>query len=156
MTARYLVRETPFAPYADAIVSLWAAHLHNVTPESAAEKMRHWYGENPAGSGACVVLQSPGRDTPVGVQCLLVRRHWSGGEVTRVAGLADLAIDPAHRTLGPALSLLKKCLEIGRIRYGLVYGMPNAALQAGGADYVLPLSQVAARATELLTVVARR
>ena len=37
-----------------------------------------------------------------------------------------------------------------------VYGMPNAALQAGGADYVLPLTQVASRAADLLAVVGKR
>ena len=125
MTTRYLARVTPFGPHSDAILSLWAAHLHDVTPESAAHKMRHWYEENPAGSGACVVLQSTGQESPVGVQCLLERRHWSGGSAMKVAGLAEFAIEPAHRSLGPALSLLKKCLEVGRARYGLVYGMPN-------------------------------
>lgn len=37
-----------------------------------------------------------------------------------------------------------------------VYGMPNAALQAGGADYVLPLGQIAGRACDLLSVLVRR
>ncbi len=125
MGTRYIVRETPFQPFADAILSLWAAHLHDMTLESAALKMRHWYEENPAGSGACVVLQAGGHEKPVGVQCLLERQHWRGGEAIKAAGLAEFAIDPAHRSLGPALSLLKKCLEIGRARYGLVYGLPN-------------------------------
>jgi hypothetical protein len=98
-----------------------------MTPQSAADKMRHWYEGNPAGTGACVVLQAAGQERPVGVQCLLARRHWSGGAAMQAAGLAEFAIDPAHRSLGPALSLLKKCLEIGHSRYGLVYGMPNAS-----------------------------
>lgn len=125
MSAPYIVRETPFQPFADAILSLWAAHLHDMTPESAALKRRHWYEENPAGSGACVVLQAGGQERPVGVQCLLERRHRSGGDAVATAGLAEFAIDPAYRSLGPALLLLKKCLEIGRGRYGLVYGLPN-------------------------------
>lgn len=125
VTTQYLARETAFAPHSDAILSLWAAHLHDVTPESGVYKIRHWYEENPAGSGACVVLQAAGQESPVGVQCLLERRHWSGGDTMKVAGLAEFAIDPAHRTLGPALSLLKKCLEVGRNRYGMVYGLPN-------------------------------
>ncbi|HEV8123680.1 MAG TPA: chemotaxis-specific protein-glutamate methyltransferase CheB [Gemmatimonadales bacterium] len=37
-----------------------------------------------------------------------------------------------------------------------VYGMPNAALQAGGADHVLPLQLIAARVGELLTTLVRR
>jgi two-component system chemotaxis response regulator CheB len=37
-----------------------------------------------------------------------------------------------------------------------VYGMPNAALQAGGADHVLPLQQIAPRLIELLPRVPRR
>ncbi|MEO8199100.1 MAG: chemotaxis-specific protein-glutamate methyltransferase CheB [Gemmatimonadota bacterium] len=37
-----------------------------------------------------------------------------------------------------------------------VYGMPNAALQAGGADHVLPLNLIAGRIMELLPQVARR
>jgi two-component system, chemotaxis family, protein-glutamate methylesterase/glutaminase len=37
-----------------------------------------------------------------------------------------------------------------------VYGMPNAALQAGGADHVLPLSAIAGRIAELLPRLPRR
>jgi two-component system, chemotaxis family, protein-glutamate methylesterase/glutaminase len=37
-----------------------------------------------------------------------------------------------------------------------VYGMPNAALQAGGADHVLPLNMIASRIRELLPLVPRR
>jgi two-component system chemotaxis response regulator CheB len=37
-----------------------------------------------------------------------------------------------------------------------VYGMPAAALEAGGADYVLPLGAIAERAGALLREVPRR
>jgi chemotaxis response regulator CheB len=37
-----------------------------------------------------------------------------------------------------------------------VYGMPAAALEAGGTDYVLPLSGIAERAGSLLREVPRR
>jgi two-component system, chemotaxis family, protein-glutamate methylesterase/glutaminase len=37
-----------------------------------------------------------------------------------------------------------------------VYGMPNAAFQAGGADHVLPLSAIAPRIAELLPRMPRR
>jgi two-component system chemotaxis response regulator CheB len=37
-----------------------------------------------------------------------------------------------------------------------VYGMPNAALQAGGADQVLPLQQIAARVQDVLATRTRR
>jgi two-component system chemotaxis response regulator CheB len=37
-----------------------------------------------------------------------------------------------------------------------VYGMPNAALQAGGTDYVLPLTEIAPRIGELLPRLPRR
>jgi two-component system chemotaxis response regulator CheB len=37
-----------------------------------------------------------------------------------------------------------------------VYGMPNAALAAGGADQVLPLTEIAARVAELLPRLPRR
>jgi two-component system chemotaxis response regulator CheB len=37
-----------------------------------------------------------------------------------------------------------------------VYGMPNAALQAGGADQVLPLASIAPRIAELLPRLPRR
>lgn len=37
-----------------------------------------------------------------------------------------------------------------------VYGMPNAALQAGGADQVLPLQQIAARVQDVLATRVRR
>lgn len=37
-----------------------------------------------------------------------------------------------------------------------VYGMPNAALQAGGVDHVLPLTLIAGRIAELLPLLPRR
>jgi two-component system chemotaxis response regulator CheB len=37
-----------------------------------------------------------------------------------------------------------------------VFGMPNAAAQAGGADYVLPVGQIAGRIGQELTRMARR
>jgi two-component system chemotaxis response regulator CheB len=37
-----------------------------------------------------------------------------------------------------------------------IYGMPNAALQAGGARYVLPVGQIAARVAEELDRMERR
>jgi two-component system chemotaxis response regulator CheB len=37
-----------------------------------------------------------------------------------------------------------------------VYGMPNAALQAGGADHVLPLTAIASRIADLLPRLPRR
>jgi chemotaxis response regulator CheB len=37
-----------------------------------------------------------------------------------------------------------------------VYGMPNAALQAGGAREVLPLTEIAPRIAELLPRMPRR
>jgi two-component system chemotaxis response regulator CheB len=37
-----------------------------------------------------------------------------------------------------------------------IYGMPNAALQAGGARYVLPVGQIAARVADELGKMEKR
>lgn len=54
-----------------------------------------------------------------------VRGFRVGGQERRVAVLADLSVSPDHRTLAPALSLVKTAQEYARAHFDCAYGWPN-------------------------------
>ena len=89
---------------------------------------------------SCLATRA-GPRLPIGVPArragyyLLGASHWRPTREISVAGGVGIAQDRSTST---------------------VYGMPNAALQAGGADHVLPLTEIAPRIGELLPRLPRR
>lgn len=55
-----------------------------------------------------------------------VRGFRVAGQERRVAVLADLSVSPEHRSLAPALSLVKAAQEYARAHFDCAYGWPNA------------------------------
>lgn len=70
----------------------------------------------------------------VGVAALAPRMMSLGGNEVRVGVLSHLAINPEHRSLGPALMLLDGLLAAGQGCFDFVYGLPR---NSGGADAAL-------------------
>jgi hypothetical protein len=131
MSTKYWVRQVEIGAHAEAIAALWARCLRALTPQMAFGRLQHRYLRNPAGSGATLVLQTGGDDAEVaGVQCLNARVVHHHGRAWRVAGMADYAVSESHRTLGPALQLMKQGLAVAREQYDWVYGLPNAKSEA--------------------------
>jgi hypothetical protein len=125
MAISYHIEEADLSTAAAAIQGLWVANLIGHDVRSAAAKLRLGYAENPAGPGTAILLYAQGDARPSGVQGLHPRIFHFGNRRLRAAGLADYAVDSAHRSLGPALMLMRRGIELGAERFDLTYGLPN-------------------------------
>ena len=125
MAISYHIQEADLSVSAGAIRGLWVANLVGHDERSAGAKLRLGYAENPAGPGSALLLYPEGGDEPKGVQGLHPRAFCIGARRLRAVGLADYAVDAAHRSLGPALMLMRHGTQLGRERFDLVYGLPN-------------------------------
>jgi hypothetical protein len=132
MSIKYVVEEADLEQRRADFVSLWAAHLSGGrrTADDAAAKLDAGYLHNPAGPGHGFLMSTQGGTAVAGVIGLHPRRFRAGAERIRAANLADYAVDPAHRTLGPALLLMKHGLTAARKHFDLVYALPNRSSQA--------------------------
>lgn len=131
MSSKYLVRQVEIGAHAEAITALWSRCLRSLTPQAAQGRLRHRYLANPAGAGATLLLLAEDAPAEVaGVQCLHARTVHHLGRSWRVAGMADYAVAEAHRTLGPALQLMKQMRAVGQAQYDWLYGLPNAKSEA--------------------------
>lgn len=125
MAISYHIQEADLSASAAAIRELWVANLVGHDEHSAAAKLRLGYAENPAGTGCALLLYPEGGAEPKGVQGLHPRVFHLGAQRLRAVGLADYAVDAAHRSLGPALMLMRHGTQLGRERFDLTYGLPN-------------------------------
>ncbi|MFT3954857.1 MAG: hypothetical protein QM722_10870 [Piscinibacter sp.] len=125
MAISYHIQEADLSVSAGAIRELWVANLVGHDERSAGAKLRLGYAENPAGLGSALLLYPEGDAEPKGVQGLHPRAFCFGTRRLRAVGLADYAVDAAHRSLGPALMLMRQGTQLGRERFDLVYGLPN-------------------------------
>lgn len=125
MAITYHIREADLSASAAAICQLWVANLVGHDERSAAAKLRLGYAENPAGVGSALLLYPEGGGEPVGVQGLHPRTFHLGAARLRAVGLADYAVDASHRSLGPALMLMRHGTQLGQARFDLTYGLPN-------------------------------
>lgn len=125
MTDGYIVEAASILMNAPAILALWQNGLMDLAGERAEQKLLQGYVNNPAGSGVCVQLRTTESDELLGVQCLLARDYFVGERHLRVAAMADYVVSDRHRTLGPALKLMKRTIEEGRHQFDLVVGFPN-------------------------------
>jgi hypothetical protein len=117
---------TPEEASAD-LLSLWSRNLHSLGDGGPA-KLEGFYRTAPAGPGRAVLLLARvgGVATPVGCQGVGFRRVAFGERVLRAALLADLVVDPGHRTLFPVLTLVRRAREIAAADADFQYGFPNS------------------------------
>lgn len=125
MAISYHIQEADLSASAAAIRELWVANLVGHDERSAAAKLRLGYAENPAGRGTALLLYPDDGARPAGVQGLHPRRFHLGERSLRAVGLADYAVDAAHRSLGPALMLMRHGTQLAGERCDLTYGLPN-------------------------------
>lgn len=124
-TSRYSVRRAEITAEAEAILRLWLDTYPNLDPAYARHKFESQYVHTPSGRGICMFLDHGDANSPVGVQCLGPRR-FSFRKHTMLAGIiADYVVDARHRSLGPALTLLKGTLSVGHGALTFLYGFPN-------------------------------
>lgn len=105
------------------LVDIWQHGLAGGRPMDA--KFNWFYRDSPLGMPlVCMLHYVPG-DSLVGSASAGPRRMlWRGREI-RAGLLVDFAVDPAHRSAGPALVLARAMVEHGSQRYQLLYGFPN-------------------------------
>jgi hypothetical protein len=105
---------------------LWSENLALTTP--VEQKFRWLYREAPDAADAVLVLEAvvDGRASIVGTNGMAQRRFRAAGRDVRAAIACDLAVDRAHRSLLPALCLVRATRDDGLARFDLVYGFPNA------------------------------
>ncbi len=89
-----------------------------------ADKFRWTYEQAPSLPETAFLLKSKGQ--VVGSAGFGVRKFRVLGEDRRAAVMADLAVDAEHRTLAPALSLVKTGREFVQKQFDFAYGWPNA------------------------------
>lgn len=103
------------------IIDFWQRHLGD--PAHRAAKFDWFYAGNPFGQAMIQLLHHDG--TLIGCCGVAPRRMlWQGREI-RAGLLADMAVDPGHRTLGPALLLQEALIDAANPYFDLLYGFPN-------------------------------
>lgn len=105
-----------------AIGALLARNIAGLDGPAAARKCREAYAGNPVGVGEAFGLIDDGIDL-VGALALQARRWHRGAETRKGACFADFSVDARHRSLGPALRLVRHAIEA--TGSPLLYGFPN-------------------------------
>lgn len=120
-------------------VHIWARNLPR--PQQLKGKVGWYYERSP--SQARVVLLKCDQQ-PVGAEGLVPRRFLGAdGTALRAGHLSDLAVDPCHRSLGPALALQKKAVTGGLKEFDFLLGFPSPpaepVLRRAGFRMSIPL-----------------
>ena len=104
---------------------LWRENLALATSPSA--KFQWLYRDAPDAADVVFVLEATadGRASVVGANGTAIRRYWVAGRELRAAISCDLAVDRAHRSLLPALCLVRALRDDSAARFDFVYGFPN-------------------------------
>ena len=117
------------------------AVLSRSHPSAAATDRYAWlYLSNPHGRARVWLAEDAETGEPVGASAGHPKRVWADGAAVDVLDLGDFAFEPAYRTLGPALKLLRATLEpMDRGDFAFSYDHPNRAMLAvyqrmGGRD----------------------
>ncbi|MEL6870946.1 MAG: hypothetical protein AAFO81_14190 [Pseudomonadota bacterium] len=105
------------------ILRLWR-FLPGTNPPQA-EKLDWFYRNRPAGDGVFYFLDYLPEDRPVAVVCLGRREFSIAGNRHQGVVFGDFAVEPKHRSLGPAVFFQKGFLKLAREQFDLVFGFPN-------------------------------
>jgi len=94
----------------------------------AAARLAWLFDRNPAGPGRTWLLKAREGLTPVGTGSVVLRRMSIRGSIGLAGRASLLAVDPAHRTLGPALLLERQLAAFaGEARLSAVFAVAPPA-----------------------------
>src|SRR3546814_213354 len=119
----YTVHEADLERDRELIVGLWRGNLGE--DARMARKYDWFYRQCPYGAPLTLLLRHEASGEWVGVASAGPRQMVFGGRRVSAGVLVDLAVLPAHRSLGPALTLQTALMEAGAKRFDLLYGFPN-------------------------------
>ncbi|MBK9036085.1 MAG: hypothetical protein IPL61_33380 [Myxococcales bacterium] len=121
MPPSYRVEPAPPLAVRAELERLWR---DNLTLEAhPADKFAWLYLEAPEPPATAFVLTADG--AAVGTAGVGVRRFQVGAGSGKAGLLADLAVDKAHRSVGPALALVRAGKAFVDAEFDLAYGFPN-------------------------------
>jgi hypothetical protein len=125
--SRVEYRASPRDPH-DVEAELCRLWRENLTLPASPERKFQWlYRDAPDAADIVYVLEAieGDRTSIVGTNGTALRRYWVAGRELRAAISCDLAVDRTHRSLLPALCLVRALRNDGADRFDLVYGFPN-------------------------------
>lgn len=122
------IREADAAKDRDLVIGVLARNL----PNAAVRARYDWlYLSNPAGESLVWLAEDSRTGEPVGTSAAHPRSMWYHGERVRALILSDFAVDPTHRTLGPALKLLRATLApVRQGDFAFSYDHPSESMLA--------------------------
>src|SRR4051812_28086471 len=88
------------------------------------------YLDGPMAPGQLFVLRAPEHDAAIGCAGIAPRELWSDEQPVRAAQLANFAIERAHRTVLPAISLQRAVKDHVEHSFDFSFGFPNHAAVA--------------------------
>jgi hypothetical protein len=135
MPVHYTVESADLNRDTAEVLALWVNNLPGYDAQNARAKLQLGYVANPAGACQVLLLRAddavPGAlKSTEGTQGLHARSFQLGAQTLRVAALADLVVNAEHRSLGPALMLMRRSVDIAAKAYDLAYGLPNSRAAA--------------------------
>jgi hypothetical protein len=108
---------------AATILGLWAEGLgHNGVPQG---KFDWYYRRNPTAAPKILLLSHKGTPGHIGVAALGEREIYANGAPVRCGEMIDFVVLPAHRTLYPAMRIMRGMYLVGLDSYPFMYGLPN-------------------------------
>src|SRR3546814_15882401 len=119
----YSVHEADLERDRELIVGLWRGNLGE--DARMARKYDWFYRQRPYGAPLTLLLRHEASGEWVGVASAGPRQMVFGGRRVSAGVLVDLAVLPAHRSLGPALTLQTPLREARRRGFDLLYASPN-------------------------------
>ncbi len=125
MRVRYSVERVSPLEAEPQLRALWSRNLQIA---SSADKADWLYRRAPWPAPEAFLLratQPDGTSEAVGTAGVFIRRMRVAGQMIEAGLLGDFAVDVTHRTLMPALTLMRTVRAQARMRYGLLYGFPN-------------------------------
>jgi hypothetical protein len=126
MTYRYVVSRVDPRSVEPDLIRIWHDNLPVLGDVRA--KLRWSYHDAPERPAFVYVLAAVERDRPprvVGSAGVAVRRFSGIAGELRVALGCDLAVDPPHRTLQPALQVVREVRRDTGTEFDLTYNFPN-------------------------------
>ena len=111
------------------ILSLWLEGFEQIDKAYAESKLSWMYQNNPMGAGLVYFLRDRNTQSEVGVQSLGLRDWRFGNKQFKSGIMADFVVNKKHRSLGPALQLLRAVVAEGEQVLDIIYGFPNKKAQ---------------------------
>jgi hypothetical protein len=123
----YTVSPLRIAEDRESLLRLWRESLPDPRTGDAALRQYDWfYDGNPYGPTQTWLLANGQSDTVLGCLSFMPRRASAGEDSLNLGIGVDMAVDTKHRSLGPALGMMRAMLDGGH-RSGIhtVLGAPN-------------------------------